>query len=193
MTNETTPAGVITIKTKSKVNGKQVEKSSPYRQYTFAELLNLAQTAADEELQTFIVECYHLGATSRLRNCINRDAVAQYNGAPITANMLLEMQQQAEANKTNNAEGLAAFREVVNLCVAVAEKAGMSAAGCDKVRKLVSNPVGLSVASESIKGRIRSIVESLQGALDDEALERLAAPLTKLSDALDNEDDGEEW
>jgi len=183
---------VITIKTKSKLDGKTVERSAQYANLSAADIAALITTATPE-MQTFVAECYHLGATSRLRNCINRDATAQYNGEAITPAMLLEMQQQAEESRTSNAAGLEAFRTCVSLLVEVASKSNMSASGCDKVRKLVSNPVGLSVASASVKARISAIMEALQAALDDEALEAIAAPMAKLTAAIETSEDDAEW
>ena len=188
--NNTLPEGVELVITKSTVDGQKVERSAPYRVATAEDIATLL-ASDNAELVEQTVDCYNLGITGRLRNHIN--AGRTEGRGIIDAQAVLEMTAEAAANRQSNSEGLAAFREVVGLVVKVAEASGMSAAGCAKVRKLVSSPVGLSMASESHKAKIAQLLEATAGALSDDDMARLATPFGKLVEATQAEDDGDEW
>jgi len=179
--------GVETITTKSKVDGKTIERSAEFKLPTLEDILN-----ADDTQQEFALECLALGATGKLRNHIN--AGRTDGRGIITLGTILEMQSEAALARADNSAGLAAYRETVSLLCSVAETAGMSAAGVAKVRKLVSSPVGLSMAAPNIKARIATLLDATSNALDEEALTRLAKPLTALVEAAQETDAADdEW
>jgi len=182
--------GPITITTKSKVDGKTVERSAKYQPQVATNLL--AQLNSDnEDLVAQVVECYELGATGRLRNHIN--AGRTDSRGVITPTDLLEMTAEAAANRATTSEGLALFREAVGLVIKVAEASGISAGGCAKIRKLIQSPVGLSMASDAHKAKVAQLLEATSAALPDADLERLSSPLTKMLEATQATDEEDDW
>jgi len=191
MENETTlPEGIAELVAKTKADGKTIEKAAAYEVPTIERIADVIANGTDE-LRQQLSEFATLGFVSRLRNYIVADRT-QGRGT-ITMQDMLEMAAEAAASRASTSEGLAAHRELVGLIVKVAEASGMSANGCAKVRKLVTSPVGLSLASASAKDKIASLLEATAGALSDEDLARLQSPMQKLIEATQATDDADEW
>jgi len=189
--NETKlPEGIAELVAKTKADGKTVEKAAQYEIPTIERIADVIANGTDE-LRQQLSEFATLGFVSRLRNYIVADRT-QGRGT-ITMQDMLEMAAEAAASRASTSEGLAAHRELVGLIVKVAEASGMSANGCAKVRKLVTSPVGLSLASASVKAKISSLLEATAGALSDEDLARLQSPMQKLIEATQATDDADEW
>jgi len=186
MTDQTN-GNTETITTKSKVDGKTTERSARLLVPTLADI-----NGYDKAVQDFALDCFRLGIVAKLRNFINNQMADKFE--VVTLADIMAMVKESAESRADNSVGLAAYRETVYLLCNVAQTVGMSSIGVAKVRKLVSSPVGLSMAAPNIKARIATLLDATSNALDEASLERLAKPLTALVEATQTtEEAADEW
>jgi len=145
----------------------------------------------DAALIEQVVECHALGMCSRIRNHLNAGRTEGLE--VVTPADVVRMTAEAAASKATQGDGLRLFRQAIEAVMAVAEASGYSAAACGKIKKLVSNPTALSMASQGHKARIIQLLEAVGAALPEDQLAEISAPLEKILTAAQTEEDDDDF